>query len=344
MILGIVTIFLISFLLVLFPTRLRKVNAVTSLFIVVVLALYAGLREGRKFNDYEMYVQAWNRLTYAENQIEVSYIFIRNILRYDLGFSSVSIFMFYAFLGVATKVIAIKKISNLFYLSILIYISHFFILHELTQIRAGVAAGFVLLAIVPLYGRNLKYFLLLMLIATLFHYSAVIILPLWYLRTHRRVQYLYYLLPVGYVLYFIGFNFMQNIPIPYVQTKLDAYRELSRKGVSGFDTINVFNAVFLVKVALFYLIMTLRERISVHNKYFFLLLRIEAFSLFALPALAVIPAIAYRVHEFLGIVEVVLFPMLVYAFRIRYVGYIIVTGLAVALFCINIFYNKLILP
>lgn len=344
MILGIVTIFLLSLLLLIFPTRIRNINKITSFVIVVVLVLYAGLREGKKFNDYALYVLAWNRLTYADNQIEISFIFIRNLLRDNLGLTSISIFVFYAFFGVVTKAVAIKKISNFFYLSILVYISHFFILHELTQIRAGVAAGLVLLAIIPLYSRNLKLFLILMFIGTLFHYSAVIILPLWFLRANSKVKFLYFLVPVGFVLYFVGFNFIQNIPIPYIQKKLDAYQELSRQGVAGYDTINVFNIVFLVKIALFYFIMMKRDEISRHNKYFYLLLRIEAISLAALPALALIPAIAYRVHEFLGIVEIVLFPLMVYAFRIKYVGYIVVIAFALALFYINIFYNQLILP
>lgn len=344
MILGITIIFIIAVLLVVFPTKIKNINGVTSVLLVAILAIFAGLREGRKFNDYEIYVQAWKRLTYEENQIEVSFIFFRNLLRDDLGLSSVSIFLLYAFLGVVTKVMAINKMSNLFYLSVLVYISHFFILHELTQIRAGVAAGFVLLAIIPLYYRNLKHFLILMCIATLFHYSALIILPLWFLKTNSKVRFLYFSVPVGFLLYFVGFDFIQNVPVPYIQTKLDAYQALSRQGVSGFDRINVFNAVFLVKIALFYFIMINREKISVNNKYFYLLLRIEGLSLFALPALSLIPAIAYRIHEFLGIVEIVLFPLLVYAFRQKFVGYAVVIGLAVALFCINIFYNQLILP
>ncbi len=343
MIFGIIAIFFISFLLVIFPTRIKSINRISSVLLVVILALFAAFRERKLVKDYEMYVQAWNRLDYEVNQIEVSFIFIRNVLRDDFGLAYISIFITYALLGVITKVLAVKKLSDFFYLSILIYISHFYILHELTQIRAGVAAGFILLAIIPLYKRNFKLFLLFITIAILFHYSAIMILPLWFLKSNSKVKFLYFVVPAGFILYFVGFNFMHNIPIAYFQTKMDAYQELSRKRTDGFDTINVFNVFYLIKVAVFYFILINREKISHHNAYFYLLLRIEGLSLLALPALALIPAIAYRVHEFLGVVEIILFPLIVYAFKRRYDGYILVIALALLFLYVNIFYNQLIL-
>lgn len=344
MILGITVIFFITFLLVVFPTKIKLINKIFFYLITIILALFAAFRDGKSVKDYEMYVGAWYWSTYEKTDIEASFLFIRNILRDDFQFDYISIFIIYAVLGVVSKVLAVRNLVNNFFLAILIYLSHFYILHELTQMRAGVAAGFILLAIAPLYNRNLKLFLLFTTIAVVFHYSAIMILPLWFLKSNSKTRFLYLLIPVGFILYFMGFNFVQKIPIPYFQTKMDAYQELSRKGTDGFDTINVFNAFYLIKVAVFYIMMFKRNQIAGHNKYFYLLLRIEGISLFVFPALAIIPAIAYRVHELLGIVEIILFPLIVYAFRVRYVGYLLVITIAVIFFCINIFYNKLILP
>ncbi|MCQ4035374.1 EpsG family protein [Kaistella montana] len=343
MILGIVVIFFLIFLMVIFPTRIKIINKILFLFTLIILILFAAFRDGKSVNDYELYVGAWYWASYEKTTIEASFIFIRDILRDGLRLHYLSIFIIYAILGVVTKLFAIKKIANNFYLAVLIYLSHFYILHELTQMRAGVAAGFILLAIAPLYNRNIKQFLFLTSIAIVFHYSAVLMLPLWFVRTNKNTKFLYYLVPIGIVFYVTGFNFIQKIPIPYFQTKLDTYQKLTEDGVEGYAKINVFNAFYLLRVLIFYFVMIFRHKIAEHSKYFYLLLRIEGISLFALPTLAIIPAIAYRVHEFLGIVELVLYPLIIYAFRIRIVGYFVVIMIALIMFCVNIFYNKLIL-
>jgi hypothetical protein len=50
-------------------------------------------------------------------------------------------FLIFATLGVSIKFLAIKRLSKLPLLSLIAYLSLYFILHEMTQIRAGVAAG-----------------------------------------------------------------------------------------------------------------------------------------------------------------------------------------------------------
>ena len=343
MILGIFVIFFLIFLMVIFPTRIKIINKILFLITLLTLILFAAFRDGKSVNDYELYVGAWHWASYEKTTIEASFIFIRDILKDGLKLDYLSIFIIYAVLGVVTKLFAIKKIANNFYLAVLIYLSHFFILHELTQMRAGVAAGFILLAIAPLYNRNFKQFLLLTSIAIVFHYSAALMLPLWFVRSNKNTKFLYYLVPIGIVVYAAGFNFIQKIPIPYFQTKLDAYQELTEDKVEGYAKINVFNAFYLLRVLIFYFFMIYRKKIADYSNYFYLLLRIEGISLFALPTLAIIPAIAYRVHEFLGIVEILLYPLIIYAFRIRIIGYLVVIIIALLMFCVNIFYNKLIL-
>ncbi|WP_256742632.1 EpsG family protein, partial [Cronobacter sakazakii] len=59
--------------------------------------------------------------------------------------------------SIGIKLHAIKKISSSPILSLIIYIAFYYILHDMTQIRAGVAAGLFLLAIRELAsGKNIK--------------------------------------------------------------------------------------------------------------------------------------------------------------------------------------------
>ena len=58
------------------------------------------------------------------------------------------VFIFlYAILGIGIKIKAIKELSPLFWGSIIVYLSHYYILLDLIQIRAGVAAAFSLFLI-----------------------------------------------------------------------------------------------------------------------------------------------------------------------------------------------------
>lgn len=333
-------LYFLSLFFVIFTTKIKNVNKITFLVLFLLMIYIACIRDENSVNDYEVYIGVWRYSTYERTTIEASFLFIRDILRDHLQLHYQSIFIVYAILGVSTKVWGIKRLADHFYLALLVYISHFYILHELTQMRAGVAAGFILIALKPLYNKNLKYYLIFIGLATMFHYSAALMLPLWFLNRNKSNKYYYYfLIPAGYIIYFLGIGFIQNIPIPYFQTKLEAYKNLAEE---GSDKINVFNALFLIRILIYYVLVFNREKIAKEYKMFYFLLNIYAISLFVLPALAAIPAIAFRIHELMGVVEIILFSLLIYAFKPRVFGYVAVIIITLVFFLINIFYNKLI--
>ena len=343
MIFLIISIFILILFLIIFKSKIEEINILFFIILILALTALAAFRVESSVKDYELYVGAWNYATFKNTTIEASFLIIRNFLKDVLLLKYQSLFIVYAILGVFSNIIGIKKLTTLFYLSLLFFVSNYYILHELTQMRAGVAAGFMLIAIKPLYDRNLKLFILFAAIATVFHYSAVIIFPLWFIGVKEiRQKWMYYLIPAGYLFYFIGFDLVQKIPIEYFQIKLDTYRELTRKGIDNNDKINVFNGLFLLKIIVFYILLFSTNKIKDHSKYLFLLLKIEAISLFCFTFLAAIPALAYRVHEFLSIVEVILYPLIIYAFRYKFVGYLVAVLICIGFFLINIFYNNLI--
>ncbi|MBL3547348.1 hypothetical protein J2787_003068 [Chryseobacterium rhizosphaerae] len=340
MIVAACILYVLSLAFVVFPTKIKTVNKITIVILFLSLLYIACIRDENSVNDYELYIGAWIYSTYEKTTIEASFLFIRDILRDTLQLHYKSIFIVYAILGVGTKFWGIKRLADNFYLAVLVYISHFFILHELTQMRAGVAAGFILIALKPLYDKNLKQYLIFIGLATLFHYSAALMLPLWFLNRDKNNKYFYYfLIPTGYIIYFLGLGFVQNIPIPYFQSKLDAYKTITE---DESNKINVFNALFLLRILIYYVLVFNREKIAKEYKMFYFLLNIDAISLFVLPALAAIPAIAFRVHELLGVVEIILFSLLIYTFKPKIFGYIAVIIITLVFFLINLFYNKLI--
>lgn len=310
--------------------------------LAVLLIAVAATRDPDVVRDYEVYVHYW-QVKFLED-VEISFIQIRNLLKHRLHMDVEALFLVYAVLGVGVKVYSIRLFTKYVFLSLLVYLSHYYILHELTQIRVGVASGFFLIGLYYLAQRNLVRFLIFTVIAGYFHYSAFLALPLWFIFNDNRRAYVYLaLIPFGYIIYFAGSNVIVNLPIPYIQEKVRVYEELRDLGFEDTDKINVFNAVFLLRIVVFYAIFIYREKISVENPYIYILLKVYAISLFTFTALASIPAFAFRIQELFGVVEILLFPSLAFIFTRKIFGYILVVLLALSFLSLDIFYGKLIL-
>lgn len=338
----VILLFLFILFLSIFTSRINIVNTVSYCIAFVGCVLIAGFKPLYSDKDSVMYEEAWYHATY-DSPIEGSFVFFKNLLKNNLDFRVQSIFVFYALVGVGIKFIAIRRLTNLIFLTLLVYVSHFYILHDLTQIRAAVASGFFLLALPEIYKKNWKKYFFLIICAMIFHYSAFFLFFLYFLNPFKSQKIFLYIIPLGYVVYFIGGNVIIDIPIPYFQQKLNLYKDAVESGDKQSSTINVFNAFILLKIAMFYLLYICKNKFSDENKYSNLLLKIEAISLASLPFLAVIPAIAYRIHELFGIVEIILIPLAIYIFKHKFIGYILVMIYALTFLLVNIFYNELII-
>lgn len=302
-----------------------------------VLILYAAFRDGDAVADYNTYLQYYE--DYTEVLVEPSFVFISFIVHHVFA-HPIFLFIIYAILGVTLKFLAIKQLTQLWFLSILIYISYFFILHELGQIRVGVASGMLLLSIKPLFERNLKRFLTYAIIAMLFHFSAIIVFVFWFLNPFRINRFLYSLLiPIAYVVYFLKINLVYIIPIPYIKEKMDIYQQL-------LDTqqINVFNLLYLVKCVIFYYLLYFLPQIQAYNKYAILLLKLYAISLSCFTFFAIIPVLGFRISELIGIVEIIVLPFIYYTIRPKEYSKLIVLVVVLVLSYVQIFHGELINP
>lgn len=333
--------FLVILFFVIFSTENKLINKLIFFIILLLLILVAGLRPKDVDKDYDTYLRYWQN---SFNEVEISFVILRVYIK-DVLRQPFSVLIFcYSVIGVISKLIGIKKLSSYFYLSCLMYLSHYFLLHELTQIRVGVAAGFFLISLYYLAERNLWKFIIFVAIASFFHYSAFLAFPLWFVYNRKDKMGIFALLvPIGYLIYFLGSDIIVNLPIPYIQDKIKIYKELTEIGINGADKINVYNYVYIVRILVFYVLLNFSDKISPYNKYIYLLLKIYAISLFAFTALASIPSFAFRISELLGVVEIIIFPCLIYVFRNKNMGAFVVVIMSLTFLLFDLFYSKLIL-
>ena len=319
MVILIYILFCLSAVLAVAPpgdTRLRQVIFTAFGF---ALFLTAALRPESSVADYSAYLDMYhNAVASGRANLIVEPTFSLISIWVDRLFGHpVFLFVIYAALGVSLKMTAIKRLSEFWFLSLVLYFSTYFMLHEMVQIRAGVAAGFILMAIKPLYERKLGSFLLLAACAIMFHYSALAALPLWFLPRHRRYNlFLWGIIPLGYIIYFADVNLINLvIPIPAIQARLQGNIDAQASGV--FESVSVFGPAQLIRTALYYVLLFYHSTIVRHNRYATLLLYIYAVGIFITPAFGMVPVVSVRLSDLFVIVEPVLVPMLLYVMKPR---------------------------
>ena len=324
---------LLAFIAIFQPVA--KFEKYVVIFFGAIMALFAGFRQDSY--DYIIYELLYEN--YEEMSVEPSFRAISYLVSHytdDIRY----LFLTFAFLGVALKLKAISTLSKFVLLSLVVYASNFYLLHEMTQIRAGVAAGFLLLSIKPNVERDLKKFLIFAVLGFLFHYSAILILLLWFLPKKINVKVLALSIFFGYASYFIGLDFVKIIPIPGIQEKIEIY--LSLQEVND-DKINVFGYLYLLRIAVFYILLFKYKKLAQKSAYFPLLINMYAISLVVFTVFGSIPAFASRLSELFGMVEIILFPLLVYLFKPRILGSFVVVLLALVFLLINLYYVELII-
>ena len=97
----------------------------------------------------------------------------------------------------------------------------------------------------------------------------------------------------SYVFYFLGSILLVNIPIPYIENKLENYEKTSETMESS---LNVFSPLHLFTIMLFLYLMYFYETIKEHNRYFTLMMKIFAISIFSFTAFAFLPLLANRLR------------------------------------------------
>ena len=254
------------------------------------------------------------------------------------------IFIIYALLAIPLKGYAITKLTPLWFLSLAVWMSNYFILHEFTQIRTAVATAIFLYAFYYLLEKRRWVYVWLILLASLFHYSALILLPLAVLGTNpfnscwRLLLLISPLLCYGF--YFMGIDPMTLIPIPLFQEKMDIYEQLRDTGVD--QALNVFNMMVLFRLASYYFILWKSREIAKSCPSVYLMLKVMCLSICFYAFFAYMPSMGMRTSEVFGVIDILILPTMIYAVKPELVVKIALGVLSIGLFVMNIFVNHLL--
>ena len=222
------------------------------------------------------------------------------------GFSVSALFAVYALINIAVKGSLIYRMSPMPALTLCIYVSYLYILHDLIQIRAGAAVAFILFSIFLYCERKRIWAFVFIGVATLFHYSAIILFVIVFLDNKslstRGRWILASVVPIGLLLFLLRFDILSLIPSFMGGEKLEIYKDMSEEG--KMDEISLVNPILWIKCSVYLLAIYFYDVIKERNKYLPIFLKLMGVSIFVYLIFAKMNAvIANRFSELFCIVE-----------------------------------------
>jgi len=259
---------------------------------------------------------------------EPSFGFIVSLLQ-SFGLGINALFFAYAILSIPIHLCVFWRMSRIPLLTLTIYISYYYMMHDMVQIRAGVASGLFLWAIYFYVEKKKLWTLAFILIGTLFHYSAIAGLAI-FLCNDRLPQWqkyvLYAIVPIGIVAYFTHFDISMLIPDELGGYKLMKYRELSEKGEeddqAGWKL--KYNVLIWMNIVLYYASIYYHEYLKERFKYTTVAIKLQAVGflfLFFVNALSAV--VGNRMNDYFSVASVLLWTSSYYAFYPQIVSKII---------------------
>lgn len=296
----------------------------------LVMILIAGMREVGSTPDTQSYEEMYysregNLMALLR---EPSFNIITDILQsMSLGING--LFFAYAILAVPVQLSALWKFSKIPLLTLTIYISYYYMIHDMVQIRCAVASGLFLWAIYFYVERKKLYTLLFILAGTFFHYSAAAGLVIFFLgngfpKWQRYI--LYAIVPVGLIVYFTHIDIFSIIPDEWGGLKLMKYRTMREKGIddelAGFKLES--NLLIWMNFVLYYACIYYHDYLVKHFKYTSVAIKLLGVGfcfLFFVNALSQV--VGNRMNDYFSVASVLLWTASVYAFSPIIVGKIV---------------------
>lgn len=325
----IIFIFMTVCILAFLQDYAKQYRGMAYFLVGAILVLTAGCREIGIDPDSLNYEYTYLHPDSAKSMegIEFSYLFISQALNH-LTSDAHAILLLYALLGVATKFVALRKLSDLYFIPIVVYVSYYFVAHECMQIRTGVLSGFFLFVVKYLGDGDRKKALAFLLLGLLFHYSALLILPFFFLKNKpistKGRTFWCMLIPAAYLIALMGVSFMLHTEsIPYIGEKVAAYQMAQEKGII-ISTVNIFSPRNLMSIGIYYYLFFFQDTLAARNKYFPLMMKIYGIGLFIYVAVSFFPVLAQRTYMLYSTLTIVLFSDIYYTIKQKWAGTLLV--------------------
>jgi len=346
-------IFFLLLLLALAEQLFKKLPFIFGAFIVFCLILLSGLRGDDVSRDYTNYTVMFDEtgsiksyfINYGTNLFFEPLFYITvSLFKSIFGEFYFPIFLFFACFGIALKATGIFKFSPYPYLSLLLYFPSIFFLHDMTQIRIGLAGGiFLFLALPSLLKNNQRgKYIFYCLLATLFHYSCLLYLGLLFVNRISFNKKKYLLLLVFCLLISIlridFTHIIARMPFGAISMKMDMYNSILE--FTEEVKVNIFNVLFVLKLIFGLMLLFVTKRFDDNNTILFV--KMYFISLCTFLFFSGTAMLAFRVSEVFGLIEFIVLVYLLKSFRLRVIPFGLLVMFACGYFFMALYITKYI--
>jgi hypothetical protein len=318
-------------------------------YCVILLVLFSGLRNIGVGADDISYVDKFFEVpgllswidgsyvySFSSTWMEPGYIFLSALIRtftddYSYLFLAVSLF------SVAIASYNYYRLSPFIYLTLLLFFVHTFLYRDINQIRSACAAALGLFLISQIYYRQHIKIIFTIFCCALFHTASLSFFIVYFLSfikiTKKRLIILVFF---GFILGVLGVSnvLLSNMPgLGFITVKLISYSvsDTYVESTSLLDITNIKNIVIFFSLIYFW------NRISPKVKYFNVMMLFFALCTFWRLAFSDFGIFAARIATFFGIVEVILIPCLLLAFKNKIIPMFIIIIYAFVTLYLNLY-------
>lgn len=230
-----------------------KLKTLFLFLIITILSLFVGTRTESVARDYSNYFDyfeliIFNNLYLADfYRIEPGLKFIPQFFKlfiYDTSLIINLSFLLIAFISIFYKIKIITYLSESFLLSLIIYFSNLYMKQDFIAIRSGIATAFVFYSYyLYLNDKNKWKVIIYFLLAMLFHYSAIIFLPVFFFN-RITINKLMVIMLSSIMISFVDISFLNIKEILYLFGRESTSYEDVDVALNKFNFRIIFTLIF----------------------------------------------------------------------------------------------------
>jgi hypothetical protein len=282
------------------------------------LLLFAAFRDGHLLPDYNTYLKFF-RVASENTRVEHSFYLIRSVVQYFFanGGGEYLLFFFYSLLGVGTKYLAIARYSTCPAFSYCIWISSFYILQDMIQIRASIPGGLLLFIMPLVQQRRFLYAIIAACVSFYFHNSAILLFILLFLdanHINKRFWTLSYMAILALNIFHVNVgyyitHFLLFVPSDFFGSRVALYLSANYAEVNKM-TVSMFSPYILYQTLVCFITMHYAERLKEITPYAIMFIKTAFIGVFFYSLS--IRGVSMRLGELFSTSLILLTPLLMY--------------------------------
>ena len=298
-----------------FNPKKSKIKVLSIFSFLLILAL-GGLRYrvGADWYSYENLFRSvkniYDLFSAREEKLFMLFLYCNKIIVNSYSFFVFSLFAVSFYL----KFKVITKYSPDIFLSLIIYFYTLFLIYDVNGIRQGMAMAIVLFSISSILDKKLVLFIVLIITATLFHTSAILFLPFYWLsKINISKKALFIVVGVSLIISIPIRNIIEHSNIVQSLLALETlshYSTYLSNETSGRD-ISIFSVAVFQRVFIFSLIFIYYDRIQINDDLKRLLFNGYAIAILIFIFLSFSAEFAARLSFYYKALEILIVPIIV---------------------------------